>query len=197
VQPGALPVYLTLSMGGVQHCNKAVAGSRFALSLKTSQEMSYFWGGPASPLVEIKLLPVSTKPICATIVNADKTLDNIPPNMREKLEQKIEEFKKHLTSPEAEWESFMDTKGVKGIRRFEEGKELAVIRSEAVLPFHIVDVFAFVDDVKSAPILDNIVSHSHILKRFSSHSWAGCVTLHGVSVACAALPNNVNSPAAP
>jgi hypothetical protein len=167
------------------------------LSFKASIEMSYFWGGPASPLVEIKLLPVSTKPICATIVNADNTLENIPPDMREKLKQKIEELKKHLTSPEPEWESFMDTKGVKGIRRFEEGKELAVIRSEAVVPFHIVDVFAFVDDVRSAPILDNIVNHSQVLKRFSSHSWVGCVTLHGVRVACTASPNNINQSAAP
>jgi hypothetical protein len=139
--------------------------------------MSFFFG-TAAP--EIPFVPVSTKPICENMVNADKTMENIPADLLEKLDTKLAEFKTHLTSNPAEWENFMQDKGVKGIRRFEEGKELAVLRSETVLPFHIVDIFEFINNTKNAPVLDSMVNHSAVLKRFSPHSWAGCVTLHGV-----------------
>jgi hypothetical protein len=141
--------------------------------------MSYFFG-TAAPVVEIPLLPVSTKPICDGFVNADKTMENIPAELVEKLERKIAEIKAYLTSDPAEWEVFVQEKGVKGIRRFEEGKDLAVIRSETVMPFHIVDIFEFLNNGKNAPVLDPMVNHSVVLKRFSTHSWVGCVTLHGV-----------------
>jgi hypothetical protein len=139
--------------------------------------MSYFFG-TAAP--EIPFVPVSTKPICENMVNADKTMENIPADLVEKLDAKLAELKTHLTSNPAEWENFMQDKGVKGIKRFEEGKDLAVLRSETVLPFHIVDIFEFINNTKNAPVLDSMVNHSAVLKRFSSHSWVGCVTLHGV-----------------
>jgi hypothetical protein len=142
--------------------------------------MSYFFGTTA-PVEEIPFIPVSTKPISANVVNADKVVENIPENLTEKLDAKIDELKARLTSPAADWEVFMDTKGVKGIRRFEEGKDLAVIRSETVLPFHIVDIFEYLSNGKNTPTLDPMVNHSNVLKKFSDHSWVGCVTLHGVS----------------
>ena len=143
--------------------------------------MSYFGFGSA-PVEEIPSIPVSKKPICPNTFNMDKAMENIPADMNGSLDVKMAELKAFLSSPESEWESFLDAKGVKGLRKFQEGQDLAVIRSETVMPFHIVDVFEFINNVKSAPVLDPMVNHSQVLKRFSPHSWVGCVTLHGVSL---------------
>lgn len=141
--------------------------------------MSFFFG--SAPVEEIPYIPVSTKPICDKPVNAGKTVENIPEEVMEKLQTKLGEFKAYLTSGASEWEPFMDAKGVKGVRKFEEGRDLAVIRSDTVMPFHIVDIFDFINNTKNASVLDSMVNHSKILERFSPHSWVGCVTLHGVS----------------
>jgi hypothetical protein len=142
--------------------------------------MSYFFGSSA-PVVQIPFVPVSLKPICSTTVNEEKTLESIPSELYEPLKAKAEEFKARLTSSPSEWEVFMEDKGIKGTKRYEEGKEVAIMRSETVLPFHIVDIFEFINNNKNTPVVDPWVNHSVVLKRFSPHSWVGCVTLHGVS----------------
>lgn len=143
--------------------------------------MSFFGFGSSAPVEEIPFIPVSSKPINEKAINADKVVENLSEELVGKLDAKLEEFKTYLTSPASQWEPFLEAKGVKGARRFEEGKDLAVIRSETVLPFHIVDIFEFINNTKNAPTLDSMVNHAKVLKRFSNHSWVGCVTLHGVS----------------
>lgn len=160
------------------------AGLRFALrsattNFNTNSRMNLF--GSTSPVRQIPFVPVSTKLICPNTLNLERAVDGIANELRQILDVKIAEFKAHVTSPAAEWETFVESKGVRGLRRFEGGRQLAIIRSESVLPFHIVDIFEFVDNVKNASVLDPAINHMKVLKRFTDHSWVSCITLHGVS----------------
>ena len=141
--------------------------------------MSYFFGSSA-PVEEIPLIPVSTKPICTNVFNSEKTNEAVSADFVVKIEQKIEELKGHLTSNPSEWENFFTEKGVNGVRKFVEGKDLAIIRSETVMPFHIVDSLNFLDNSTNAPLMDFLVNQIKVLKRSSVHTWVSCTTLHGV-----------------
>lgn len=139
--------------------------------------MDFFFGSAAP---EIPMLTVSTKPINSQVANAEKTMENIPAHLVQQLEEKITELKTQLSSNPAEWEPFMKDKGVVGIKRFAEGGS-AVLRSETVLPFHILDIFEFINNRKNMPVLDPMVNNSIILKRFSPNSWVNYMNVNGVS----------------
>jgi len=143
--------------------------------------MSYFFGSaPAAP--EITFVPVSTKPIASGTINLEQTLAGLSPEHVAQIDAKIQELKDSLSSDVAEWESFMEEKGVKGVRKFVDGRDVARIRSEIYMPFHIVDIFDFLYNPKNVPVMDSIVNTVEYFKKYSVHSFVGCTMLHGVSL---------------
>ena len=138
--------------------------------------MSWFSSAP-----EIAFVPVSKKPISEQVVNLEKTLEGVEADMLPQLDAKLQEMKDYLTADPADWELLLESQGVKGIRKFVGDRPVAVIRSEIVMPFHILDIFEFFNNTKNASIVDPAVNTSEVFKKFSPHSWLGCVMLHGVS----------------
>ena len=140
--------------------------------------MSYFFSDAPA---EIAFKPVSNAPVCTETTNLESTMAAVQPDMAAKLEAKIQFLTDYIQSDAASWEAMMEANGVRGIRKYEEGKLIGIIRSEISMPIHILDIFEFLNNTKNAPTLDPMVSSVEILKRYSPHSWMGCVNIHGVS----------------
>lgn len=139
--------------------------------------MSWFSSAPTIPFV-----PVSSRPINENVVNPEKTLEGVDAEMLPKVEAKIQELKEHLTSDPAGWTLLLESNGVRGVKKtVSPDKPIAVIRSEIVMPFNVADIFEFFNNNKNAGALDPMINTSEVFKKFSAHSWLGCVTLHGVS----------------
>lgn len=138
--------------------------------------MSWFTTAP-----EIAFVPVSTKPIDEKVVNLEKTLEGVDAEILPRIEKKILEIKEHLTSDPAGWEFLLESQGVRGIRKYVDERPIAVIRSEIVMPFHILDIFEFFNNTTNACSLDPAINTIEVFKRISPHNWISRVMLHGVS----------------
>ena len=148
-----------------------------------SIKMSYFFGGgEAEPTpAPIPYIPISRKPICSVVSSAENGKIGLTEDQIERLGRKTDLLRSQLSSPLEEWEAFLEVNGVKGVRKFIEGKDVGIIRSEVVMPFNILDIFEFLTNLKNAPTLDPMVETTKIIKVLSNHTWGGVLTLFGVS----------------
>mmetsp|Transcript_35262 Transcript_35262/g.76056 ORF Transcript_35262/g.76056 Transcript_35262/m.76056 type:complete len:269 (-) Transcript_35262:320-1126(-) len=137
---------------------------------------SWFTSGP-----EIVYPTVPSTPIATGVVEGQATDAGLMPELLTQLNAKVAEFSGFCSSQPEEWEAFFkETKGVKGMKKFVEGQDLAVVRSEAVMPYNIVDVAAFFASSDNIKAIDEMFDGSEVLQKLSAHSWLSVDKVKGV-----------------
>jgi len=124
---------------------------------------------------------VPSRPIAIGVIEEEATNAGLLPELLTLLDAKLAEFSGCCSSQPEEWEAFFkETKGVKGMKKFVEGQDLAVVRSEVVMPYNIVDVLAFFASVENVKAIDDMFDGSEPLQGLSAHSWLSWDKVKGV-----------------
>jgi hypothetical protein len=136
---------------------------------------SFFSSAP-----KISFIPVSRNPINSTTVSASQVVEGLTPELAAQVEAKAQLLISLApVAGEQSWEEFYETDGVKAIRKPGSGA-LSIIRSETVIPYHSLDIFAFLTKPGNLSVMDPAIKSLEIVRKFSLNSWVNATNIDGV-----------------